>query len=201
MKAVDTFTPIKAASRCLLFSAVNPKKLMICAAVGIAIVRGALGIGGQAVSVAVFVVIAVCSVAVPVLVSLALLVTQSGPGRRLGSSRGERLAARPCWRDGLRVGVGGVMQPGDPGPVGRATSRGGRPPLTLVGPPGRTGECGYAARRSGAANSPGWWSTPVGPRPVGRAASRCRGLPAHWWVGPGRAGGACGYAVRLVGGG
>ncbi|QKW33684.1 hypothetical protein HUT06_06265 [Actinomadura sp. NAK00032] len=106
MKADDTFTPVKAAPRCLLFSAVNPENLMMCAAVGIAIARGVLSAGGRAVSVAVFVVIAARSVAVPVLAGLALLVARFEPGRRLGSSWGERLAARPCWRDELRVGVG-----------------------------------------------------------------------------------------------
>ncbi|MEU9021512.1 GAP family protein [Actinomadura sp. NPDC048394] len=55
----------------LLLSAVNPKNLMMCAAAGIAISQGRLSTGGQIVAVAVFTVIAVSSVALPVIVYVA----------------------------------------------------------------------------------------------------------------------------------
>ena len=71
MKAIDTFTPVKAASLGVLLSAVNPKNLMMCVAAGIAISEGELSVGDQIVAVAVFTVIAVCSVAVPVIVYVA----------------------------------------------------------------------------------------------------------------------------------
>ncbi|MDL4815526.1 GAP family protein [Actinomadura opuntiae] len=71
MQAIDTFTPVKAASLGALLSAVNPKNLMMCAAAGIAVAQGELSIGGQAGAVAVFTVIAACTVAVPVAVYIA----------------------------------------------------------------------------------------------------------------------------------
>ncbi|MGI5328626.1 GAP family protein [Actinomadura nitritigenes] len=71
MRAIDTFTPVKAASLGVLLSAVNPKNLMMCVAAGIAISQGQLSVGDQIVAVAVFTVIAVCSVAVPVIVYVA----------------------------------------------------------------------------------------------------------------------------------
>lgn len=67
MTAVHGFTPAKAASFGLLLSAVYPKNLMMCAAAGIAIGEGEFGAGGKVVAVAVFTVIAACSVAVPVI--------------------------------------------------------------------------------------------------------------------------------------
>ncbi|KAB2389941.1 GAP family protein [Actinomadura montaniterrae] len=71
MKAIDTFTPVRAASLGVLLSAVNPKNLMMCAAAGIAVSQGRLSTGGQIVAVAVFTLIAVSSVAVPVIVYVA----------------------------------------------------------------------------------------------------------------------------------
>ncbi|TDD39737.1 GAP family protein [Actinomadura sp. KC06] len=68
MRAIDEVTPARAATLGLLLSAVNPKNLIMCVAAGIAIAQGELGVGSEVVAVAVFNVIAACSVAVPVLV-------------------------------------------------------------------------------------------------------------------------------------
>lgn len=71
MKAIDRVTPVKAAALGVLLSAANPKNLMMCVAAGIAVAQGTLGAGGQVVAVAVFTVIAACSVAGPVIVYVA----------------------------------------------------------------------------------------------------------------------------------
>lgn len=79
MKAIDTLTPAKSASLGVLLSAVNPKNLMMCVAAGIAIAQGELSVGGEIVGVAVFTVIAACSVAVPVAVYLTNAERVRGP--------------------------------------------------------------------------------------------------------------------------
>lgn len=79
MKAIDKLTPAKTASLGILLSAVNPKNLMMCAAAGIAIAQGDLGIGGEVVGVAVFTVIAASTVAVPVAVYVTNAERTRGP--------------------------------------------------------------------------------------------------------------------------
>ncbi|WP_049556419.1 GAP family protein [Nonomuraea sp. SBT364] len=65
MKAIDRLTAVKAAGLGAALAAVNPKNLMMCVAAGVAIAQG----GTHAVLLlAVFTVLAACSVAVPVVV-------------------------------------------------------------------------------------------------------------------------------------
>ncbi|MFI0484140.1 GAP family protein [Actinomadura sp. 9N215] len=79
MRAVDELTPARAASFGLLLSAVNPKNLIMCVAAGIAISQGDMSVGGEVVAVAVFTVIAACTVAVPVAVYAADAERVRGP--------------------------------------------------------------------------------------------------------------------------
>ncbi|TDB87071.1 GAP family protein [Actinomadura sp. KC216] len=79
MRAIDEVTPARAATLGLMLSAVNPKNLMMCVAAGIAIAQGELGIGEEVGAVAVFSVIAVCSVAIPVLLYVTDAERMRGP--------------------------------------------------------------------------------------------------------------------------
>ena len=67
MSAVDTMTTVKAGGLGALLAAVNPKNLTLCLAGGVTIGSGGLPTGETAVAIAVFVTIASCSIAVPVL--------------------------------------------------------------------------------------------------------------------------------------
>jgi threonine/homoserine/homoserine lactone efflux protein len=66
MAAIDQFTAGKAAGLGLVLSAVNPKNLLMCVAAGTTIAAGGLSGGQDAWSVAIFTLIAACTVAVPV---------------------------------------------------------------------------------------------------------------------------------------
>jgi threonine/homoserine/homoserine lactone efflux protein len=70
MAAIDHFTFGKAAGLGFLLSAVNPKNLLMCAAAGTTIGAAAISTGNQVVAVAVFSVIAVSTVALPVIAYL-----------------------------------------------------------------------------------------------------------------------------------
>jgi threonine/homoserine/homoserine lactone efflux protein len=67
MKAIDTLTPVKAVGLGFLLAALNPKNLTLCIAAGVEIGGGSLSSGDVVIAVAVFVVLAVSSVAIPVL--------------------------------------------------------------------------------------------------------------------------------------
>ncbi|TCC48966.1 GAP family protein [Kribbella capetownensis] len=71
MSAIDTLTPVKGAGLGFLLSALNPKNLIMAAGAGIAIGGSNLGNGQIVVVIAVFTVIAACTVAVPVIAYLA----------------------------------------------------------------------------------------------------------------------------------
>jgi threonine/homoserine/homoserine lactone efflux protein len=66
MSAIDSFTFGKAAALGFLLAAVNPKNLLMAAA-GTVIGSSALAGGQMAVAVAVFTVLAACTVAIPVI--------------------------------------------------------------------------------------------------------------------------------------
>jgi threonine/homoserine/homoserine lactone efflux protein len=66
MAAIDSFTAVKAAGLGLALSAVNPKNLLMCVAAGTTIAGGSLSGGQDAWAVAVFTLVAACTVAVPV---------------------------------------------------------------------------------------------------------------------------------------
>ncbi|NUR85410.1 MAG: GAP family protein [Nonomuraea sp.] len=65
MRAIDTFTPARAAALGAALSAVNPKNLMMCVAAGVAIAQGGTH---EVLLLVVFTVLAACSVAIPVVV-------------------------------------------------------------------------------------------------------------------------------------
>jgi threonine/homoserine/homoserine lactone efflux protein len=66
MSAIDSFTFVKAGGLGVLLSAVNPKNLIMCVSAGTTIGAAHLSGAQDAVAVAVFTVIAACTVAIPV---------------------------------------------------------------------------------------------------------------------------------------
>ena len=70
MAAIDSFTFVKAAGLGFLLSAVNPKNLIMCVGAGAVIGQASISLGQQGIAVAVFTVIAACSVAIPVIAYL-----------------------------------------------------------------------------------------------------------------------------------
>lgn len=71
MAAIDRFTFGKAAGLGFALAAVNPKNLLLCAAAGAMIGAAAISTGDQVVAIVVFTVIAVSTVAAPVLAYVA----------------------------------------------------------------------------------------------------------------------------------
>jgi hypothetical protein len=67
MSALDTMTPLRASGLGVLLAAVNPKNLTLCLAGGVSIGESGASLGGSVAAVAVFVVIASSTVAVPVI--------------------------------------------------------------------------------------------------------------------------------------
>jgi threonine/homoserine/homoserine lactone efflux protein len=66
MKAVDTFTPPRAAAMALALSAINPKNLILTVGAAAAIAQTGASTAGQAVALAVFVVLGTVGVGAPV---------------------------------------------------------------------------------------------------------------------------------------
>lgn len=71
MSAIDSFTAAKAAGLGFVLAAVNPKNLTLCIAAGVAVGAVDLSVGQDVVAVVVFTLIAVSTVAVPVIAYLA----------------------------------------------------------------------------------------------------------------------------------
>src|SRR4051794_17192995 len=67
MRAIDSFTAVKATGLGFALAAVNPKNLLLAAAAGSAVAGGDLSTGDDIIAVAVFTVLAGSTVAVPVL--------------------------------------------------------------------------------------------------------------------------------------
>ncbi len=67
---IESITPPKSAGLGVLLAAVNPKNLLLLVAAGLAIDQGATTSGQKAVSIVVFTVIAVSTVALPVILNL-----------------------------------------------------------------------------------------------------------------------------------
>jgi len=67
MSAIDSFTFVKAGALGLALAAVNPKNLLLCVAAGTTVGSADLSGGDQVIAVAVFTVIAIVSVAGPVI--------------------------------------------------------------------------------------------------------------------------------------
>ena len=72
MQAIDTFAPGKALAMGVLFSAVNPKNLLLTVAAAGAIAQTGVDTGSQAVALAVFVVIGTLGPGLPVAIYFAL---------------------------------------------------------------------------------------------------------------------------------
>jgi threonine/homoserine/homoserine lactone efflux protein len=66
MKSVDTFTPVRSAGVAVVLSAVNPKNLILVVGAAAAIAQTGATAGGQAVALAVFIVVATLGVGAPV---------------------------------------------------------------------------------------------------------------------------------------
>ena len=66
MTAIDGFTPVKAIGLGFLLSALNPKNLLMCVAAGLTIGAASLSVGQSVAAEAVFTVLAVSTVLVPV---------------------------------------------------------------------------------------------------------------------------------------
>ncbi|GAA4921811.1 Sap-like sulfolipid-1-addressing protein [Actinomycetospora succinea] len=72
MATIDTFGPGKAAGLGVLLSAVNPKNLLLTVGAAAAIAQTGVGAGGQAVALAVFVVLGTLGPGLPVAIDVAL---------------------------------------------------------------------------------------------------------------------------------
>jgi threonine/homoserine/homoserine lactone efflux protein len=72
MGALDAFTPAKAGGAGVVLSAANPKNLLLIVAGSAAIAQSGISAGEQAVSLAVFTIIASIGVAIPVVIYFAL---------------------------------------------------------------------------------------------------------------------------------
>ncbi len=83
MSAIETFTPAKATGLGFLLSALNPKNLAMGIAAGLAIAAGGLTGGETVLAVAIFVVLAASTVAVPVVAYLIASDRMAGPLERL----------------------------------------------------------------------------------------------------------------------
>jgi threonine/homoserine/homoserine lactone efflux protein len=66
MRSIDQFHPPKAAGMGALLSAINPKNLLLTVAAGAAIAATGIGAGGQAIALAVFIVVGTLGVGTPV---------------------------------------------------------------------------------------------------------------------------------------
>ena len=85
MSAVDSMTAGRALGLGFLLSAVNPKNLLLAISAGVIIGGSNLGLGDTAIVIVVFVVIAGCSVLIPVIANLIAAARMAGP---LDSLRG-----------------------------------------------------------------------------------------------------------------
>lgn len=83
MSAIDSMTAARAAGLGFLLSAVNPKNLLMAAGAGVIVGSAGLGVGEIVLSIAIFVVIAAASVAVPVIAYLVASSAMAAPLERL----------------------------------------------------------------------------------------------------------------------
>jgi threonine/homoserine/homoserine lactone efflux protein len=72
MRTIDTFTPVKSAGLGVLLSAANPKNLLITVGAAAAIAQTGTSAGGEAVALAVFVVLGTVGPGLPLAIYLAL---------------------------------------------------------------------------------------------------------------------------------
>ena len=79
MAAIDTMTTGRGLMLGFLLSAVNPKNLLMAVAAGVIIGTAGLAVGEEAVVILVFVLIAACTVAIPVIAYLVASKRMAGP--------------------------------------------------------------------------------------------------------------------------
>ncbi|GAA3936515.1 GAP family protein [Actinomadura viridis] len=83
MKAIDKVTAARAMALGAGLSAVNPKNLMLCAAAGVTIAHAGLALGSDVVLVAVFTLVAACTVVAPAVAYRVAAERMRGPLDRL----------------------------------------------------------------------------------------------------------------------
>jgi threonine/homoserine/homoserine lactone efflux protein len=106
MAAIDSFTFPKAAGLGVLLAAVNPKNLLLCIAAGTTIGGAAIGNTERVVAVAVFTVLATCSVSVPV---IGYLVARERMARPLDELRVWLEAHNAAVMSALLLVIGAVL--------------------------------------------------------------------------------------------
>ena len=79
MSAIDTMKPGAALGLGFLLAAVNPKNLLMAVAGGLAIGGSGISVGGQVVAIVIFVLIAACTVVIPVVAYLLASAKMAGP--------------------------------------------------------------------------------------------------------------------------
>lgn len=72
MHTIDSFTPVKSVGLGVLLSAVNPKNLLLTVAAGAAIAQAGTSSGGEAVALAVFVVLGTVGPGLPLAIALVM---------------------------------------------------------------------------------------------------------------------------------
>jgi threonine/homoserine/homoserine lactone efflux protein len=72
LTTIESITPVKSGGLGLLLSAVNPKNLLLLVGGGVAIAQGATTTGDKVVAMIVFIVIAISTVALPVILNLTM---------------------------------------------------------------------------------------------------------------------------------
>jgi hypothetical protein len=72
LTTIESITPLKAGGLAVVLSAVNPKNLLLLVGGGVAIAQGAPTSGDKAVAMIVFILIAVSTVALPVILTLTM---------------------------------------------------------------------------------------------------------------------------------
>lgn len=98
LSVAESMTPLRAAGVALALAAVNPKNLILLIAGGLAIAAAPASTGGTAVGAAVFVLIAVSTVVVPVVLSWAL-----------GDRARHRLEAAQVWLEANNAAIMSVL--------------------------------------------------------------------------------------------
>jgi threonine/homoserine/homoserine lactone efflux protein len=83
MSAIDTMTALRGLLLGFVLAAINPKNLLMGVAAGVAVGASGLPVGDQVVVLVVFVVIAACSVAIPVVAYLVASSRMHAPLERL----------------------------------------------------------------------------------------------------------------------
>ena len=96
LQTIDTLTPLKAAGLGVVLSVVNPKNLMMIIAGALVISQADLSDGDTIIAVLVFVLIAISTVAVPVILYIVMGERASRYSTRC--ARGSRRTTRPSWR-------------------------------------------------------------------------------------------------------